>query len=182
MAIAVLIVTVIGLIISLWFNELQSRWRKQDREDRARENAERDRREAQRVDEQRRKEEAPPDFYNFGGTAGPIRITGVQPMGNYKDLWGDVSIVNPTDKPMKISPLRLILGGQECPTHGFFFSFQCRPSPQFENITLVGNQQKDYEMHFLLLDMYPTPHSQEGELWFSSSNRPEEFSVKVLCP
>ena len=185
MAIAVLIVTVIGLIISLWFNVLQSRGRKQDREDRARENAERDRKEAERLAEQRRKEEAPPDFCNFGGTPGPIRISGVQHsvQGPFMDLWGIVTIVNRTNVPTEISALRLILNGKECPIKRFFFRLKSNPTSMFENISLEGNHKEDYEIHFMLPDdNYPTPPSCEGELLLSSSNHPGEFSVKVLCP
>jgi hypothetical protein len=174
MAIAVLIATLIGLIISLGFNALQYHWRQQDRQDRAVEKA-----------EQRRREEAPPKFYALNGNPGPMRISGVQHsvQGPFMDVFGNVTVVNPTNTPMKISFLRLVLGGEECSISTFFFRFRSNSQTRFERISLKGNDKEDYEMHFMFPDSdYPMPPPRDGELWLSSDNRSEPFAIPVSCP
>jgi hypothetical protein len=178
MAVAVLIVA----ILSLLFNVIQYTWRQQDRQDRADEKAEHERTEKERVAEQRRKEEAAPQFHNFGGDSGPIKITGMQHsvQGPFMDVWGIVTVVNPTNVPMKISLLRLVLGGEDSVIHSFFFRLKSNPRERFERISVRGNDKEDYEMHFMFPDNnYPTPPSRDGELWFSSDNRQEASFVKI---
>jgi hypothetical protein len=74
----ILLLTLIGLIASLAYNVIQYRWRQQDRRDHAAEKTERDKKELKREAEQRRREEAPPEFYNIDGTSAPIRINGMR--------------------------------------------------------------------------------------------------------
>jgi pyrimidine deaminase RibD-like protein len=131
------------------------------------------------------KQEAPPDFYNFGGNPGPIKLSGIahSVQGPWMDIWGLVTIVNPTQSPMKIALHRLILDGKEWGVQSFFFRPKSNPLHRFERISLMGNTKEDYELHVMFPDTdYPSPPSRDGELWVSSGNRPGEFPVKVRCP
>ncbi len=99
------------------------------------------------------------------------------------DLWGLVTVVNQTHLPIKITPLRLVLGGEEWAVHKFWFRLKSNPRDRFDRISLRGNDKEDYELHVAFPDdKYPTPPSRDGEIWFSSDNRAEEFSVSVRCP
>lgn len=173
-----LVIATLAFIVSLGFNLLQLRWRKEDK-------AEQKRKEDEREAEWRRRELAPPQFYNLGGNPPPILVNGIQhsAQGPFMDLWGLVTVVNPTGFPMKIQPLRLVLDGKECTVHHFFFRLKSNARERFDRISLRGNDKEDYELHFMFPDSnYPTPPSRDGELWLSSDNRAEEFSVKVRCP
>lgn len=131
------------------------------------------------------KEEAPPDFYSFDGNPGPISLSGIthSVQGPWMDLWGLVTVVNPTQRPMKIALRRLVLGGKECVVHSMFFRPKSNPLHRFERISLMGNTKEDYEVHVMFPDTdYPTPPARDGELWLSSDNRSGEFEVKVRCP
>jgi hypothetical protein len=185
MAAVGLVITILGLIVSVAFNLLQLKWRKKEREALAKEKAEQRRKEEEGEAERRRKEQAPPQFYNFGGNLGPILINGIQhsAQGPFMDLWGLVTVVNPTQVPMKITPLRLVLGDEKWPVHSFSFRLQSNPRERFDRISLRGNDKEDYELHLMFPDnKYPTPPTRDGELWLSSDNRDEEFLVKIRCP
>jgi len=180
-----LVITSLGLIVSVTFNVIQLRQRQRQEERSARLEAERQRQEDESKAEQRLREQAPPQFYNAGGNPGPIAITGIQhsAQGPFMDLWGLVTVVNQTQRPIKITPLRLVLGGEEWAVHTFSFRLKSNPRDRFDRISLRGNDKEDYELHVVFPDnRYPTPPSRDGELWFSSDNRAEEFSVLVRCP
>ena len=101
------------------------------------------------------------------------------------DLWGLVTIVNPTPNHMKIYLQRLVLGGQDCARANFFFRPKSDRKQRYEGISLMGNEKEDYEVHVMFPDNdYPTPPSREGELWVSVNinGRDGVFSVKVTCP
>jgi pyrimidine deaminase RibD-like protein len=131
--------------------------------------------------EYRQKQQAPPHFYNFGGNPGSILLSGMthSVQGPWVDARGLVTIVNPTQSPMKIALHRLVLAGKECAVHRFFFQLKSKPMEKFERISLMGNSKEDYEVHVMFTDAGPTPPSGDGELWVSSDNRLEEFPVKV---
>jgi len=131
------------------------------------------------------REQAPPEFFNQNGSRGPILVNGIQhsTQGPFMDLWCVVTVVNPTQAPMKIVPRRLILAGEECPVQRCFFRVLSNPRAQFEQISLRGNDKEDYELHFFFPDdRYPEPPARDGEFWLWSSNRAEDFSIKVRCP
>jgi len=103
--------------------------------------------------------------------------------GPFIDVWGNVTVVNPTSVPMKISVIKLVLGGEDCIIHSSFFRPKSDPRARFERITLRGNDKEDYEIHFFFPDnRYPTPPARLGELWLSSDNRREPFSIEIVCP
>jgi pyrimidine deaminase RibD-like protein len=142
-------------------------------------------REFRENDRRNEKQESPPDFYNFGGNPGHISFSGIthSVQGPWMDVWGLVTIVNPTQSPVKIALHRLFLDGKECAVHSMFFRPKSNPVDRFERISLMGNAKEDYEVHVMFPDTdYPTPPSRDGELWVSSDNRPGEFPVKVRCP
>jgi hypothetical protein len=181
---AILIITIIGLVVSLVFNALQWTWRKQDLQERADEKSEQAKKEQQRAATQRQKEEAPPQFYNADSSAAPIKITGMAhaAQGPFVDVWGIVTIVNPTSYPMKISLAQLVLNGNSCPISRMFFRERGRIAT-FERISVRGNDKEDYELHFLFPDNdYPNKPSRAGQLWVSSDNCPERFPVEITCP
>jgi pyrimidine deaminase RibD-like protein len=127
---------------------------------------------------------APPEFYNFNGSLGPISLSGIQHsvQGPWMDVWGLVTVVNPTQSHMKIGLHRLVLDGKECPVQRFFFRLKSDPREQFERISLMGNAKEHYEVHVMFPENnYPTPPPRDGELWVSSNGQ-EPFPVKVRCP
>jgi hypothetical protein len=182
MAFAALALTVIGLIVSVVFNFVQYKWRQQDRRDHAAEKAEQALQEQAREAARRLKEEAPPQFYNLDGTPSPIKIVGMRhdQQGPFMDSWSYVTIVNPINSPMKISLLRLTLGVGDCRASNLFFRAKSDLNPRLEKISLRGNDKEDYELHFMFPDNnYPSKSPRTGQLWVSSDNRTEPFSVDI---
>jgi hypothetical protein len=180
-----LVLTSIGLIVSVSFNVIQLRQRHRQDRRAAQLEAERQRQDEERREEQRRKEQAPPQFYNLGGRPGAIVINGVQhsSQGPFMDFRALVTVVNATQTPVKVGPTRLILDGEEWPVKSFFFRLKENPRDRFERISLRGNDKEDYELHVMFPDnKYPTPPTHDGEIWFSSDNRAEEFAVPIRCP
>jgi hypothetical protein len=169
----------LALLISIFFNLLQLKWRNKERAARAADNAEQKRKGDAREAEQRLKEQAAPLFFNFDGTPGPILITGSQhsSQGPFMYLWGLVTVVNRTQLPMKITPLRLLMAGEEWPVQSISFHLKSNNTDRSDRISLGGNDKEDYELHFRFPDDNCATGS--GELWFASDNRPEEFSVPV---
>jgi pyrimidine deaminase RibD-like protein len=128
--------------------------------------------------------QTPPHFYNFNGNPGPISLSGVQHsvQGPWMDVWGLVTVVNPSQSHMKIGLHRLVLDGKECPVQRFFFRLKSDPREQFDRISLMGNTKEHYEVHVMFPETnYPTPHPRDGELWVSSNGQ-EPFPIKVTCP
>jgi pyrimidine deaminase RibD-like protein len=141
-------------------------------------------REAHENDKSNPKTEPRPEFYNVGGNSGPIRLGGrahsVQ--GPWTDVYGVVTIVNPTQFPMKIGLSRLVLGGKECAVHSFFFRLKSHPMERFERISLMGNTKEDYQLHVMFPEAeYPVPPSGDGELWVSNHGYPD-FPLGVRFP
>ena len=177
-----LLILGLALLISILFNWLQLKWRKEERAARAADNAEQERKGEARAAEQRLKEQAAPLFFNFDGTSGPILVTGSQhsSQGPFMYLWGLVTVVNRAQVSMKITPLRLLMGGEEWPVQSISFHLKSNTTDRSDRISLKGNDQEDYELHFRFPDDKCPIGS--GELWFASNNRPGEFSVPVRFP
>ena len=182
-----LFVTIIALIISLGFNYVQYRWRKKDRNQRERnkiEAREEPREEQLRKDDmQLRIERTPPEFCNMGGTPNPIRITGAQHsvQGPFMHLWGLITVRNPTQSPIEITPRMLIINGAEWETKVTFHP-SANPQERCDRIGMVGNDKQDYELQFLFSEN-KCPKAICGELRLTSSNREDEaFSVPVSFP
>jgi hypothetical protein len=110
-----LVIIGLAFLVSILFNLLQLKWRNEERAALAQDNAERKRKGDEKEAEQRPKEQAAPLFFNFDGTPVPILITGSQPssQGPFMYLWGLMTVVNRTQVPMKITPLRLLMAGEE---------------------------------------------------------------------
>jgi len=138
-----------------------------------------DQRQKERDAEERRKEEQrPPDIYNATGQEGPIRIGGfdTRPSGIHR--WGIVTIVNPTNRLMKISPEKLQLNGVETDLRGNNFHFMTPPNMKFERISLRAGDKGDYHL-FFVFPLGANPINVKGELWLSSDNCPETFPIAV---
>ena len=171
-AIAGLILTALALLVSLGFNYLQYTWRKQ-------EHAQDERERSEAKGEQLRKERRPPEFFNLGGTPNPLRITGSQHsvQGPFVDVWGLITVVNPTPTPMNVTPQRLLIDGAEWGVTRF--AFHARDSKRYDRISLVGNAKEDCELHFLFPEG-KCPTGMSGDLSFTSSNREDEpFCIPV---
>jgi hypothetical protein len=170
-----LVLTIIALIVSIGFNLRQRKWRNDDK-------AEQERKDNEREAEQRRREQAPPEFFNVSGNPGPILVNGGQhsSQGPFMDVWGLVTVVNRTQMPMKITPLRLVMAGVEWPVQSISFHLKSNQQNRSDRISMRGNDKEDYELHFLLRD--DKRATGDGTLWFTSDNRPEEFSVAVRFP
>ena len=175
-----LVITGLAFLVSILFNLLQLKWRNEERAARAEDKkAEQERKDDEREAEQRLKEQAAPLFFNFDGTPGPILVNGSQhsSQGPFMYLWGLVTVVNRTPVPMKITPLRLLMAGEEWPVQSISFHLKSNTKDRSDRISLRGNNKEDYELHFRFPDDKCATGS--GELWFASDNRPAEFSVPV---
>ena len=95
-------------------------------------------------------------------------------------LWGLVTVVNLTQVPMKITPLRLLMAGEEWPVQSISFHLKSNTKDRSDRISLRGNDKEDYELHFRFSDNKCA--TAEGELWLASDNRAEQFSVPVRFP
>jgi len=122
-----LVITGLAFLVSLLFNLLQLKWRKDEQAARADDKAEQKRKDDEREAEQRLKEQVAPLFFNFDGTPGSILVTGSQhsSQGPFMYVWGLVTVVNRTQLPMKITPLRLLMAGRTRTT-----SSMRKPSPR----------------------------------------------------
>jgi hypothetical protein len=178
-----------GCAVSIYFNVRQHyRLKRQDEgfkrqeEEVRQEKVEHEHKELEARDEQRLKEQAAPQFFNCDGTPGPILVTGSQhsSQGPFMYLWGLVTVVNRTPVPMKITPLRLLMAGEEWPVQSISFHLKSNTKDRSDRISLRGNDKEDYELHFRFPDDKCATGS--GELWFASDNRPGEFSVPVKFP
>jgi hypothetical protein len=127
--------------------------------------------------------QAPLHFYNFDGTQGPILVTGKQHSvrGPFIDLWCLMTIVNYTHTPMKITPLRLLLGGAECPVKELFFRLRSNTRDRFDRISLIGNHKEDYELHLIFSDD-SYPQTRSGDLLVQTDNKDEPFTVTLRFP
>lgn len=174
-----LVITGLAFLVSIGFNLLQLKWRNEERAARAEDKAEQKRKGDEREAEQQLSGQAAPLFFNFGGTPGPILVTGSQhsSQGPFMYLWGLVTVVNRTRVPMKITPLRLLMAGEEWPVQSISFHLKSNTKERSDRISLRGNDKEDYELHFRFPDDKCATGS--GELWFASDSRPGEFSVPV---
>jgi hypothetical protein len=177
-----LVITGLAFLVSILFNLLQLKWRNEERAAHAEDNAERKRKGDEKEAEQRLKEQAAPLFFNFDGTPVPILVTGSQhsSQGPFMYLWGLVTVVNSTQVPMKITPLRLLMAGEEWPVQSISFHLKSNTKDRSDRISLRENDKEEYELHFRVSETKcPTG---EGELWLASDNRVEQFSVPVRFP
>jgi hypothetical protein len=168
-----------GCAVSIYFNLRQHHRLKRQEDDVRQEKVERGHKEQAGRDEQRLKEHAAPLFSNYDGTPGPIVVNGSQhsSQGPFMYLWGFVTVANPTPVPMKITPLRLLMGGEQWPVQSISFHLKSNTQDRSDRISLRGNGKEDYELHFRFPDdKCPTGI---GELVFASDNRPGEFSVSA---
>jgi len=174
-----LVITGLAFLVSVLFNLLQLKWRNEERASRAEDRAEQKLKGDEREAERRLKEQAAPLFYNFDGTPGPILIAGSQhsSVGPVIYLWGLVTVVNRTPMPVKITPLRLLMAGEEWPVQSITFHLKSNTRDRSDQISLSGNDKEDYELHFRFAEEKCATGS--GELWFASDNRPREFSIPV---
>jgi hypothetical protein len=146
---------VVALIASLAFNYLQYRWRREDRDQHRRERADSQADRIRQEAEHRSRERTPPEIYNMCGAPNPIRITGSQHsvQGPFVDLWGAITVANPTQTHMKIEAIRLVING--------------------------ANWEQDYNLH-LSFPENKVPSGLTGDFWLTSSNRSDEpFSIPV---
>ncbi len=130
--------------------------------------------------EQLRKEQSPPRFYNYDGSVDPINVSGKEhsAQGPFMNLHCLITVVNTTQAPIKVNPVRLVVDGQERTLENAFFRLKDGSRERLKKISLRGNDKEDYELHFMFPDDQ-CPTSKDGELWVSSDNRPEPITLKV---
>ena len=174
-----LVIAGLAFLVSILFNLLQLKWRNEERAARAEDKAEQKCKDNEGEAGRRLKEQAAPLFFNFDGTSGPILVAGSQhsSQGPFMYLWGLVTVVNRTQFPIKITPLRLLMAGEEWPVQSISFHLKSNTTDRSDRISLRGNDKEDYELHFRFPDDRCATGS--GEVWFASDNRPGEFSVPV---
>jgi hypothetical protein len=128
-----------------------------------------------------RRERMPPEIFNVGGSPNPIRISGSQHsvQSSFVDVWGGITVVNPTHAHMKISLIRLVIDGAECEFQWARFHLKSDDRERYDRISMMGNEKQDYNLHFLFPES-KVPKGKEGELWMTSSNREDEpFAVPI---
>lgn len=131
--------------------------------------------------ERQRKERMPPEIFNVGGSPNPIRISGSQHSahGRFMDVWGGITVVNPTQEHMKIALIRLVIEGSEWEFQWARFHLKSDDRERYDRISMMGNEKQDYYLHFLFPEG-KVPTGREGELWMVSSNREDEpFPVPI---
>lgn len=133
-----LIITFVGVMAAVFFHRRHSKWRKEDK------------------DGQLRKETAPPEFYNLNGDRPPITIEAYI-RGRDKDMWGFVTVVNPTSYLVKIHPRSLSFEDGDWPPHRMFFVKHPVGGEQLESITIMGNGKEDYQFHFIFPETHYPP-------------------------
>ena len=67
-------------------------------------------------------------------------------------VWGMVTVVNLTQMPVKVTPLRLIMAGEEWPAQSISFHRKSNATERSDRISLRGNGEEDYELHFRFPD------------------------------
>ena len=128
-----------------------------------------------------RTERMQPEVYNVGGAPNPIRISGSQHSahGPFTDVWGGVTVVNPTQAHMKIALVRLVIDRTDWEFRWARFHLKSDDRERYDRISMMGNEKQDYNLHFLFADD-KVPRGKTGELWMISSNREDEpFAVPV---
>jgi hypothetical protein len=129
-------------------------------------------------DERRQEEEQqPPVVNNMSGREGPILIGGFDETPTAARYWGNVTIINPTSRPMKIGALKLVMDGVETDLKNEVFQFCQMPNSYYERIALRAHDKADYQLVFRF------PQGSKlwgaGELWLRSDNRLDGFAVPV---
>jgi hypothetical protein len=183
-ATAGLVVAVLALILSLAFNYLQYKWRKEDRDQRRLEQEGEAARQERQEAEQQRKERMPPEIYNFGGVPNPLRISGSQhsAQGPWMVLWGSITVVNPTSGHIKVQPEGLEIDREDWEVVRFEFHLRSNDRERYDRISMMGNTKQDYDL-YLFFPENKVPKGLTGALWLSSSNRPgDPFSIAVIFP
>lgn len=135
-----LVITGLALLVSLLFNLLQLKWRKDEQIAHAQDEGEQKRKDDQREAGLRLEEQAAPLFLNFDGTPAPILVTGSQhsSQGPFMFVWGLVTVVNRTRLPMKIAPLRLLMAGEEWPVQSISFHLKSNTTERSDRISQLA--------------------------------------------
>ena len=120
-----------------------------------------------------------PAVYNFDGADGPIKVRGRihSVHGPKMDLYGLVTIVNPSQIPTKIRPVRLTVDGQEFALDSFFFREKDKRE-RFQKISVLGNDKGHYELHFMFPDD-KFSEMKQGELWLAKDGNDEPIVVEL---
>jgi pyrimidine deaminase RibD-like protein len=119
------------------------------------------------------------EVYNFDGTDGPIQVRGrmhsVQ--GPKMDLNGLVTIVNPSQIPTKIRPVRLTVDGEDFAIDSFFFREKGKRE-RLHKISVLGNDKGHYELHFMFPDD-KFSEMKQGELLLAQDSSDEPIVVAL---
>jgi hypothetical protein len=175
-AIVALVISAIGTIYAYLQYKQNEKSRQEEKSQADRIQAEEQKIQVEGLREQR----VLPEIYNMGGTPGPIRISGSQHSSSSADLWGLVTVVNPTQQHMKIASHHLVINGKEWEYEKVAFYVRQNLRNRSDRISMMGNHKEDYELHIFFSENH-YPQSVTGELWLTSSNRHDEpFSVSLV--
>jgi hypothetical protein len=59
--------------------------------------------------------------------------------GSFVDVWGAITVVNPTQFHMKITPIRLVIDDVEWKDTNLAFHLKANTRERYDRISLVGN-------------------------------------------
>jgi hypothetical protein len=100
-------------------------------------------------------------------------------VGSFVDVWVAITVVNPTQFHMKITPIRLVIDDVEWKDTNLAFHLKANTRERYDRISLVGNDKQDYDQDFLFPED-KCPKVMSGDLWLTSSNREDQpFSTPV---
>jgi len=117
---------------------------------------------------------------NRDGTSGALLITGSKQSDLDKSLrvlWGVLKIVNRLPHPMSVTPLRLIVEGNDWPVHSAFFQSMVPVAPKDKEITVPGNDFVERRL-FFMFGPGKSPEGKSGTVVFRIDDDERAYTVK----
>jgi hypothetical protein len=117
---------------------------------------------------------------NRDGAPEPLLVTGSHQSvqdSSMRVLYGILKIINYTQQPVCIAPLRLIVDGKDWPVHRIFFQRMVAVATKDAEITVLGNHVEEYRLLF----MFPAgscPEKKSGTVVFRIDGEERSYSVK----
>ena len=117
---------------------------------------------------------------NRDGTPEPLLVTGSYQSAqdsSMRVIYGILKIINKTQQPVSIAPLRLMVDGKEWPVHRVFFQRMVPVPTKDAEATVLGNHVDEYRLLF----MFPSgncPERKSGTVVFRIDDEERPISVQ----